>query len=530
MPSTYSGRSSSGKRDHQLGPWVSGVAYNKAVEDVGETEVASMSNIELDTSGELKKRLGTASYNSEAPISGTPTVTFCGEFLIPPSDTPEVVVIAGNKAYRHTGSAWADITNSLTISTTDDHTFVGAADPVEGILYVTNGVDGQIFQKTGTGNFVAADVNSQFTEAETVAFYDGRVWWGNTGHSTGPVITYDRVYFSEINDGTDIPSTNFFSVPSPIRAMVPMRDSLAVHTLNGIFTFTPTGNISARYQREKIATIGTVSKRGVALLPGDVQLFIRREGIYALAGGDAEKISGALDGGYWPHINKDRLIHSFALYYPEKDQTWFWLPYGATQTEMNHIMIWSGAHKAFFGPYEGGSVFTRNCAGLIGGKPHAGTHDSSGSIGGTVQDHQPADTYNDDDNSSTGTAIKSYFKTGAPAPEGSANTVRWLYARTYYDALGEVSITVEQESSGVAAAVQTFTGHGLSAGLDASKLDEMSLGSLRMLSIDTAMTGYDPHSSLRFSNSAVDASFTIRRAHPVYRDIGPVRRRKAGVE
>ena len=108
--------------------------------------------------------------------------------------------------------------------------------------------------------------------------------------------------------------------------------------------------------------------------------------------------------------------------------------------------------------------------------------------------------------------------------------MRWLYARTYYDALGEVSITVEQESSGVAAAVQTFTGHGLSSTLDSSKLDEMSLGSLRMLSIDTAMTGYDPHSSLRFSNSVVDASFTIRRAHPVYRDIGPVRRRKAGVE
>ena len=525
MPSTYSRRSSSGKRDHQLGPWVSGVAYNKAVEDVGETEVASMSNIELDTSGELKKRLGTASYKGTDRLeSGDPTVTFCGEFLIPPSDTPEVVVIAGNKAYRHTGSAWADITNSLTISTTDDHTFVGAVDGFKGILYVTNGVDGQIFQKTGAGNFVAADVNSKFTEAETVAFFNNQVWWGNTGTN------YNKLFYSDIGDGTAIESSNYFQFDNPIRALVAQRDSLAIHTVGGIFTVTPTGNTQIPFIQEQVAHFGTVSKRGVALLPGDIQLFIRREGIYAWGGEDAEKISGALDGGYWPHINKDRLIHSFALYYPEKDQTWFWLPYGATQTEMNHIMIWSGAHKAFFGPYEGGSVFTRNCAGLIGGKPHAGTHDSSGSIGGTVQDHQPADTYNDDDNSSTGTAIKSYFKTGAPAPEGSANTVRWLYARTYYDALGEVSITVEQESSGVAAAVQTFTGHGLSSTLDSSKLDEMSLGSLRMLSIDTAMTGYDPHSSLRFSNSVVDASFTIRRAHPVYRDIGPVRRRKAGVE
>ena len=66
--------------------------------------------------------------------------------------------------------------------------------------------------------------------------------------------------------------------------------------------------------------------------------------------------------------------------------------------------------------------------------------------------------------------------------------------------------------------------------LDAFPLNEGTLGSLRMLSIDTAMTGYDPHSSLRFSNSVVDASWSFRRAHPVYRDIGPVRRRKAGVE
>ena len=45
----------------QLGPWVEGVAYNQAAEDMEETAITTMSNMELGTSGEVKKRLGSAS-------------------------------------------------------------------------------------------------------------------------------------------------------------------------------------------------------------------------------------------------------------------------------------------------------------------------------------------------------------------------------------------------------------------------------------------------------------------------------------
>ena len=516
--------------DSQLGPWVEGVAYNRAAEDIEEAGVTSMSNMELDTSGELKKRLGTASYEDEAPESGNPTVTFCGEYTIPPATTV-VVMIAGAKAYRHTGSAWDDdITGSVTITAADNNTFVGAVDEGAGQLLVTNGVNPPMTKIT-TGNFAASDVESRFTAAGTVAHFNNRGWWGST--TTSGTVQYDRLWYSDLADNTSIPAKNNIDFGSPIIALVPLREFLAVHTENGIFALTPTGNAEAPFQKEKVTNRGCVSKRGVAVLPGEVQLFVRRDGIYSWDGSDTvEKISHALDGGYWPKIDADQVKHSFALYYPLKDQTWFWLPYSATsgtQTKMNHIMIWSGIHETFFGPYEGDSLFTRNCAGLIDGRPHAGTHNSSGSIGGTVQDHQPAATYNDDDNSN-GTAIKAYFKTGSPAPEGSANTVRWLYARTYYDATGAFAVTVEQESSGVDGTTKTFTVDGGGFTLDLSNLGEEELGTVRMLSVDTDLTGYDPHSSLKFSNNDVDAFFTIRRTHPVYRNLGRIRRRKAGVE
>ena len=102
----------------QLGPWVEGVAYNQAAEDMEEAAITTMSNMELGTSGEVKKRLGSASYKDEDPKSGTPTVTFCGEFTIPPTTT-EVVMIAGAVAYRHRGSAWVDGTDG-TITANDD--------------------------------------------------------------------------------------------------------------------------------------------------------------------------------------------------------------------------------------------------------------------------------------------------------------------------------------------------------------------------------------------------------------------------
>ena len=515
------------KGDSQLGPWTDGVFYNKAPEELEEGGISSMQNMELGSSGELKKRLGTVSYKTEDPIAGNPTVTACGEYRIPPSTT-EVFMVAGALIYEHTGNAWSSITGDVTITAGDDNTFDWAVDEGNGVLHLTNGVN-LPFKRTGSsGNATQAadDVDSRFDTAKWVAFFDNRIWWGNTDTD------YDQVWYTDIGDTDTIVATSFLRFGNPVTGLVALRESLAVHTETGIHTITPTGNTEIPFQQEQVTNRGTVSGRSIVLLPGEVQMFIREDGIYTWDGGDViEKVSDGLDNDYWDTVPSTRLPQSFALYYPLKNQAWFWIARSTGQAEPNEVIIWSVQHEAFFGPYVGSSThFTRNCAGLIDGRPHFGTHDNSGSIGGTVQDHAPASVYNDDDDSDTGTAIFANFTTAAPAPEGSANTVRWLYARNWFDSTGGFTITVQQESSGIDGTSIDFSVDGGGFTLDTNKLDEEELGTVRMMSIDTDLTGYDPHTSLKFSNNNIDEFFTMRRTHPVYLPLGRIRTRKLGVD
>ena len=508
--------------DIQYGPWTGGVWYSRPEEDVAVEEISAMENTRIQAAGAVEKRLGTASYKSAANISLDPTLTMCAQFTVPPS-TEYVVIVAGTAIYKY-ASGWSPITGSVTVTAGDDYTFEWAADEGSGTLFATNGYDVP-FKWTGSGNAAVVDVDSRFDRADHVAHWDNRVWWGSTGTD------YDRLWFSDTADIDTVGATSFYQFGHPITALVSTRNALSVHTSGGIFTMVPTGNSQIPYQQQQRTSRAALHGRAVVVLPGDRQLMVREDGIYEWDGGDdVEKKSFALDLGYWPHLNDSRLVESFSLYYPAEAEAWFWVPYGTGQTEMNHIIIYSDRHDCWFGPYTGsGAYFDRNCAALIDQTPHAGTLDSSGDIGGKLEDHAPANTYNDDDDTSDGTAIRAYFRTGAPAPSGSAERVRWLYSRTYFDATGDYNITVNQESSGISGTTRTLNVAGGGFILNSSKTDEEELGTVRMLAQDLDMSEYDPHSSLKFTNNSRDELFRIRRTHPVYKDIGKKRRVKAGV-
>ena len=508
--------------DIQYGPWTGGVWYSRPEEDVAVEEISAMENTRIQAAGAVEKRLGTASYKSAANISLDPTLTMCAQFTVPPS-TEYVVIVAGTAIYKY-ASGWSPITGSVTVTAGDDYTFEWAADEGSGTLFATNGYDVP-FKWTGSGNAAVVDVDSRFDRADHVAHWDNRVWWGSTGTD------YDRLWFSDTADIDTVGATSFYQFGHRITALVSTRNALSVHTSGGIFTMVPTGNSQIPYQQQQRTSRAALHGRAVVVLPGDRQLMVREDGIYQWDGGDdVEKKSFALDLGYWPHINASRLVESFSLYYPAEAEAWFWVPYGTGQTEMNQIIVYSDRHDCWFGPYSGsGAYFDRNCAALIDQTPHAGTLDSSGDIGGKLEDHAPANTYNDDDDTSDGTAIRAYFRTGAPAPSGSAERVRWLYSRTYFDATGDYDVTVNQESSGISGTTRTLNVAGGGFVLNSSKTDEDELGTVRMLAQDLDMSEYDPHSSLKFTNNSRDEFFRIRRTHPVYKDIGKKRRVKAGV-
>lgn len=510
--------------DIQLGPWGEdgGARYDLPAEDMLATEIADMDNVRISTAGAIETRLGSASYKATASIATNPTLTLAAQFVANPS-TSHILIIAGAVIYKYS-AGWSDITGGLTVTAADDNTFEWC--DANGVLYAINGADVPI-KWTGTGDATAAGISARFSDAEHIAFWDNRVWYGNAD------TTYDKLWYTDTGDAETIAATSFRNFGSAITGLEPSKDFLAVHCKNGIHTLRPTGNSEIPYQQVQMTSRATICGRGILTLPNEDQIFIRDDGFYRWDGGEeAEKISHSLDLGYWPDVNSGpsgRLHQAHSVYYPDEGESWFWLPKD-TDTNNTEIMIYSDRHEIWFGPYTGtGSYYQRNCSAMIDQKPHAGTYNGSGSIGGKLEDHAPATVFNDDDNSASGTAIEHYFRTAAPSPDSSAERLRWRYARTYYDSLGDFDLTVTQESSGVTGTSEILhTNGGFTLGTD--MVDVGKLGAVRMLSQDTEMSEYDPHSSLKFALSTLNQHFRIRRTHLVYTPIGHKRKRQAGVE
>ena len=540
-------------KDTQYGPWTAGVMYDRAAEDVDEDGLAEMENMRINPAGAVETRKGTVPYKGEAPVTDK-TVLACGEFIDPPS-TKRVFMVRGNKLYHYTSNDWADVSGDdppVTITWTsashDDNTFEWAN--CNGVLILTNGLDPPI-KWDPTADAVAADLDSRFTTAEHVAYWDNRVWYANIN----PTNLYsDRIWHSDLADINTIQDTSFYNLGLPITGLMPTQNSLSIHTREGIHTLVPTGNATIPYQMQRRTEIGTISGRAIVVLPGNRQLFLREDGIYMWSGGDeTEKKSYALDLGYWPALDAANVGDKcFALYFPRENEAWFWLPYpstaGGTQAQMNHIMVYNDRFDIWYGPYTGtDTFFTRNCAALIDDRPHAGTLTSSGSVPGQLENHDPISTdansdaatkvhYSDDNKGATGTAIRASFKTGAPAPEESGNTVRWRHVRVYYDATSpvgnedaELKVQYEQESGGVSGLTGSFDVSGGGFILGSSGLGQGKLATLRMLYQDLDLSEYDPHTSIRFSNNIKNQQFRIRRCHPTYTEIGRKRKSSAGV-
>lgn len=484
----------------QFGPWNSGVWYSRTPEDCPPDGLTLMTNMRIGSSGEVKTRPGNASYLSQSALAGTPTITAHGQFDVDASQEEEFL-IAGAAIYKYS-SGWSDITGATTITAGDDNTFQWVN--ANGTLILTNGVDTDALKWTGTGNAAALDDNGRFTKGNHIAWFDNRLWIGNVNGATG------QLWYSDIGDIETWGATSFYNFGSPITGLQPTQNALTVHTEDGIFTMISTGSATLPYQRQQRTTRAGLGGRSIIPLTGSEQLFVQTDGIYRWAGGaDVEKISYQLDGvGYWNTINTARLKHSHGVYYPKENEVWFALPYGAAQTNMNHIMVYNTRFNCWSGPWSG---FTRNTSALIDNKPHMGGFD------GLLYDM-------DTGTSDNGTAISWDFETAATPPMGSDVRLRWLYARTFVDAAGDYSCTVTQDSSGLTGTTESLNLLTDTFTLGTSVLGVGTLGSLRMVAKETRLAGYDPHTSLKYSSSGLDQPATFRRTHLQFKPIGRKRR------
>jgi hypothetical protein len=484
----------------QLGPWTGGVWYSRAVEDVEPSALSEMGNMRIGGSGQLLTRPGTASYQGASALSGTPTLTSIGSFR--KNASTKYTFLTAGTTLQYYNSGWSNITGSTTITAGNDNTFEWAN--CNGTLVLTNGVDTDAIKWTGTGNASALDDNARFTKAAHTAWFDNRLWMGNVNGATG------QLWYSDIADIETWGATSFYNFGFEITAVTPTQNALVVHTVGGIFTLIPTGNNVLPYHRQQRTTEGAIGGRAVVSLPDDTQLFILNDGIYKWSGGaNVEKISYQLDDGWWPNVETSRLEQAHALYYPDMNEVWFFLPYGASQQKPNKLMIYNTRFNCWVGPWDG---WDRNCSALINDLPHAGDY------GGFLYDHASG-------TSDSGTAIPWFFETGAPAPYGSDVRCRWRYARTYLDGVGDWTVAIVQESSGLIGTTNNLSLRSNSFILGTSVLGSDSLGGVRMIARDTNLSGYDPQSSLKYSNAGLDQPGTFRRLHLQYTPLGRKRRK-----
>ena len=516
----------------QYGPWNMGVRYDVPAEDCPHNGLHGMLNSRLTQSAAVERVLGTKSYGDQSALGSSPTLTACGEFRVP-GGSEQVFIVAGDTMYRY-NSGWSEImpASGVTITAGDDNTFEWCR--AFTTLILTNGTDGPIKWIGGANDCGALDVDSRFNTAEHTAFFDNRVFMANTNANK------DRVWYSDVGDPETWGASSYYNMGSPVTGLQTVQNVLAIHTEDFISVLIPSGNATVPYQLQQRTTTdprnpqhgGTISGRALVTLPGmNAQVFPMEDGIYMWSGGEVvEKVSYAIDV-YWDDISKNRLHQSHAVYYADENEIWFWLPNDSTN--MNQIMVMSLKNRyqdsntgetrfAWYGPLNGATTtFDRNCSAIIGDKPHAGNFD------GKLLDHRPANTYNHET-----AAYDSNFETGAPpalGPGSGAVTLRWLYARTYYDGLGDYELTVDQDSQGISGSSGKLTTTGGGGALGSFTLDSDQVGTNRMVSKDINLSGYDPHSSLKFTNNIKDEPWRVRRSLLQCKVIGKIRKPQAGV-
>ena len=490
------------------GPWVGGVRYDLPVEEQATNTLYEMSNTKVGLSGEVRKRLGYAKYIATALSSTTVTAVGYAQFS---ASSANAFVVAGTVLYENMSGTWTERmpASGVTITAGTDNTFewVNAG----GTIVLTNGVNGPIKWAASAGDCAALDVDSRFSTADHIEYFDGRLWLANTDANE------DRLWRSDTGDIETWGSTSFYGLDHPITGVKAFSNALAVHAEQGIWLLQPTGNSSVPYQVQRQANGGSISGRALATLPDGSQVFPRRDGIYRWHGGPVQKISQALDGArYWDKINAARLVQSFAVVYPDQNEVWFQVPYGASQTNMNHTIVFDYVRGIWYGPYED---YTRNCGAIVDDLPHMG-----GIGDGLLYIHDSGTN----DNTA---AIAGSFQTGATPPAGGEADVRWQYARHYFELKGSHTVQVGQRATGIVGDAESIAMGGSYAGLDAFVLgvDILAEPDLVLLS-DTDLHGYDPHTSLRYQNGGIDEEFIFRRVHLQYKTIGRTRQRLAGVE
>ena len=504
-----------------LGPWYAGVDYSKPAEELSPQHVFSMSDMRVGEGGEVAQRDGFARYISSA--IGSVGVTALGKHKFSATSS-SVYAVAGAVFYEDMSGTWTSRKPGSGVTMSDDDNSHWSLVDANGTLCGHNGKAGDTIIKwtAAEANVAALSMgSSSVTQAKYWEWWDGRLWACNSNEGN------DQATYSDDTDITAWAANDYFFLGEELTGVKSFgRRSLALHGENGITLIRTTGNATIPYSKGGASARGAISHRSIVNVRGsqdaNVQLFIREDGIYAFSGGEAQKISQALDGGrFWSNVQKSALANdSFAIVHGERDEAWFFVPYGAGTA--NRIIIYDYARGIWFGPYVGnGATATWNFASVIDRIPHVGGYD------GYVLKLDDNSRKNDEDDS----AIPAEFITSAPTPLGIDVTNRWMFAMHSFDVAGDYDVVVSHFGQRTPSETVTVNqGGGYDAIETAFRIASSKIaGEDLMATVATKMSGYDSSIQFKYLNQTASETFTIRRVAAMYKPKGRRTLRGAGV-
>jgi len=506
------------------GPFFKGVDYSVPADEIDYNTLYEMENFTINSAGHAFKRNGSTPINGTALNSGA-SVTAIGNQRFSAASSKTFAII-GNKFYEDIMGTPTDRTSTATITAGDDLTWelVNA----DGTLIGHNGDSGDtIIKWPASGNIAALDVDSRFTTAKHVEWFDRRAFWGNLSSGV------NRVWYSDTDDIETYGALNFFTFDTDVTGIKKWVNGsgCVIHTENSLIMLSPTGDASVPYRKNLISTGddvlgGSLSGRCIINVPGFGQVFPRRDGIYSFNGQERiAKISYRLDGSrFWDNINADRLAYSFAQIYPNRNEVWFWLPYGSGQVKMNIVMVLNYrlsqrvGEPVWYGPYVD---LTRNCAALISDKPHFGGFD------GFVYKH---DIGTVDDDGTTDNAIDGYIVSGSSAPFGGKVDCDWISARTFFEISGNHDIEMTEISPDIPSDTQLIHMGGSydAIGVDFAIGVSAIAGDSEVQYSDKKLSGKSPFKQLKYRNGNASQPCTIRKTVLAFDPIGTVYRDVSG--
>ncbi len=324
-----------------------GLLDRNSILAVPDNNATSVTNISLDTRGQLLKRSGQSLINASTGTLTRSAVTG-GGYHTASAGNNFFGVVVGTNVYR-TGNtfsgAYTNVTSTVTITAAASN-LVQVTDLNDKLIFCNE--SDKPFYVGSTGNAFALNT-SVFTGAKTCTTYGVYLVVGNTTE-TGTAYS-SRVRWSDINNPDSFPALNYIDVEpddgDKIVSMVSFDDSVYIFKKRSIYRMLITGldGPEAFLIRPVVRNIGAWAKNSVRVIPNVGIAFLAQNTLYVLNDQGLNPVGDPIQRTF-DSINRAQYGNAVAAVYPKRYQYWIAVATGSA-TSNNTILIFDYVQKAW---------------------------------------------------------------------------------------------------------------------------------------------------------------------------------------